>query len=393
MPPTEVAQKLLVWGADAIEPETLRQAEKAARLPFVPNHVALMPDAHVGIGATVGSVIPTEGAIIPAAVGVDIGCGMAALETGLSASQLPDDLRPLLQEIEQAVPAGLGKGQNTDGTGGDNMGVPAELKDHAAYRNMKQGLRAVAENQLCTLGSGNHFIEISLDESDKVWIVLHSGSRGVGNKLAKEHIRIAKGLMKDWFINLEDPDLAYLVEGAPQFEAYIQDMLWSQDYAAQNRRAMLDKVFGVLRSHVPIAKFKELINCHHNFTRKEHHMGRDVWLTRKGAISAREGQRGIIPGSMGTSTFLVQGSGNTASYTSCSHGAGRRFSRSKARKELTVEDFEKTMIGKVWLDKRADQLLDEAPEAYKDINEVMAAQSDLVTVTHELRQVLNYKGT
>jgi tRNA-splicing ligase RtcB len=351
-----------------------------------------MPDAHVGIGATVGSVIPTEGAVIPAAVGVDIGCGMAALHTGLRADQLPDDLRTVLVGIEASVPAGVGKGH-------DNSSKKARarmsdgLTSQGAFSAMNPSLRQTAANQLCTLGSGNHFIEISLDEEDTVWIVLHSGSRGVGNKLAKEHIAIAKGLMRQWLIKLEDEDLAYLAEGTEQFEAYIADMLWAQDYAAENRRAMLSNVFEVLRSHVPVAKFGELINCHHNFTRKEHHLGRDLWLTRKGAIGANKGQRGIIPGSMGTSTFLVEGLGNPSSYESCSHGAGRRLSRSKARKELSVEDLEREMSGKVWNESRAGALLDEAPSAYKDINEVMAAQTDLVTVTHELHQVLNYKGT
>jgi tRNA-splicing ligase RtcB len=240
MAPKEVAPKLLVWGAEEIEPGTIRQAGKAARLSFVPDHVALMPDAHVGIGATVGSVIPTEGAIIPAAVGVDIGCGMAALETGLRADQLPDDLKAVLDGIEGAVPAGLGKGRHSDST----VQLPATLKEQASFRHMDQKLRAISANQLCTLGSGNHFIEISLDENDSVWIVLHSGSRGVGNKLANEHIRVAKGLMRDWFIKLEDEDLAYLVEGTPQFEAYIADMLWAQDYAAENRRTMLSNVSG-----------------------------------------------------------------------------------------------------------------------------------------------------
>jgi tRNA-splicing ligase RtcB len=256
-------------------------------------------------------------------------------------------------------------------------------------------------NQFGTLGSGNHFVEVCLDEHDHVWVVLHSGSRGIGNQLANRHISAAKGLMKELFISLEDPDLAYLVEGSPSFEAYIADMLWAQDYARSNREQMMDAVLSELWSFVApdigqdVERGHEIrrINCHHNYTERENHFGRTVWLTRKGAIRARKGDSGVIPGSMGTSSYIVRGLGNQASYESCSHGAGRRMSRSRARREITVDEFVTSMAGRDWQQGKANQLLDEAPQAYKDIDQVMADQADLVEIEHRLRQILNYKGT
>jgi tRNA-splicing ligase RtcB len=374
---------LLSWASD-IEPGTLAQAAKAASMPFVQGHLALMPDAHVGKGATIGSVIPTTGAVIPAAVGVDIGCGMIAVETSLSASALPDSLDPLLSRVEQVVPAGVGKGHE----GGRSVALPPGMPPLTP----KQQATAVA--QFGSLGSGNHFVEVSLDERDVVWLVLHSGSRGIGNQLATSHIEGAKGLMKELFVSLPDPDLAYLVEGTPAFDAYITAMLWAQDYAMANRAAMVDAVLPELfRACGGAGREVGRVNCHHNFTEREHHDGHDVWLTRKGAIRARVGDRGVIPGSMGTRSYIVRGKGNPASYCSCSHGAGRRLSRGAARRQLTTESLAEAMAGRTWNADRAAALLDEHPASYKDIDVVMADQADLVEVEHTLRQVLNYKGT
>lgn len=383
---------ILSWGSE-VEDNTIEQAAKASRLPFISGHLALMPDAHVGIGSTVGSVIPTLGAIIPAAVGVDIGCGMAAVNTGMVAEDLPDNLQPLLDEIEASIPAGVGKGRNKDLPGAGRIDIGNALREAVAFKYMDQSLRAIAANQMGTLGSGNHFVELCLDENQLVWLVLHSGSRGVGNKLAQHHIQIAKGLMKSWFIELEDPDLAYLVQDTPEFDAYIADMTWAQDYALQNRVAMLDCAVTALRKFTYDFEVAEIINCHHNYTTKERHHGKNVWLTRKGAISARENQRGIIPGSMGASTFIVRGMGNEASYQSCSHGAGRRLSRSAARKQLTVDSLREEMGDRTWNSDKAEALLDEHPNSYKDIDQVMRDQSDLVRIEHTLHQILNYKGT
>jgi tRNA-splicing ligase RtcB (3'-phosphate/5'-hydroxy nucleic acid ligase) len=384
---------VLSWASE-LEIEAAEQAARTARLPFLAGPLALMPDAHWGIGSTVGSVIPTMGAIIPAAVGVDIGCGMIATNTGYAADHLPDSLGRLHGAIRSAVPAGVGKGRNKDVPGQGRLPMPKALEAAPAFMYMKQDLRAVAANQLGSLGSGNHFVEVCLDENDEVWLVLHSGSRGVGNKLAKHHIDIARGLMKSWFINLEDPDLAYLVQGTSEFDAYITDMLWAQDYAMANRQAMMDVTLRALQDFIgePVPDVVETVNCHHNFTQMEHHHGKDVWLTRKGAISARQDQRGVIPGSMGAATYIVKGLGNKASYFSCSHGAGRRMSRGRARRELTLESLDKMMDGKTWNDREGLALLDEHPDAYKPIDQVMEDQKDLVQITHSLHQVLNYKG-
>jgi len=390
---------VLSWGSD-VEESTIEQAAKASRLPFVRGHLALMPDAHVGMGATIGSVIPTQGAVIPSAVGVDIGCGMIAAETQLLADDLPDDFEPFLSRVEGAVPAGVGKGHALSGSRDRTQpttGLPVYIG--ASTLTTKQEVKIV--DQFGTLGAGNHFVEVCLDESERVWVVLHSGSRGIGNQLATQHIEAAKGLMKKLFISLEDPDLAYLVEDTPEFDAYIADMLWAQDYARANREAMMDAVLAELWTFVGVeegmpgrvGRTVQRINCHHNYTEREHHFGKDFWLTRKGAIRARENDFGIIPGSMGTSSYIVRGLGNPASYHSCAHGAGRRMSRSQARREIAVETFVTSMEGRGWQESKADQLLDEAPQAYKDIDQVMSDQADLVVIEHTLRQILNYKGT
>lgn len=383
--PEMVAKKVLSWGTD-IEPGTIEQAERSAQMPFIPGPVALMPDAHFGMGATVGSVIPTSGAVIPAAVGVDIGCGMVASEMPFTSDALPDDLDRLLGYVGKVIPAGVGQGHGND----QRLG---ELKVRAGALEFTAKQEKTAAQQMGTLGSGNHFVEVCLDERDRVWLVLHSGSRGIGNQLAQRHIEAAKGLMKRYFIELPDDDLAYLVEGTAEFDAYIEAMLWAQDYALANRQAMMDALVTQVASFIGFhIQPSQTINCHHNFTEKEHHLGRNVWLTRKGAIRAREGDLGVIPGSMGTRSYIVEGLGNPSSYHSCSHGAGRRMSRGRARRELSVESFTEAMAGKTWLSGQAEKLLDEHPLSYKDIDQVMADQQDLVEVKHTLHQILNYKG-
>lgn len=379
-----VNKRLFNWASE-IDEQTLEQANRTARLPFVEGHVALMPDAHFGLGATVGSVIPTVGAIIPSAVGVDIGCGMIATQTSLRAEHLPDDLHALLSRIESVVPAGVGRGDA-------GHTFPDALRGHLGELQGKEP--DVATSQLGSLGSGNHFVEVCLDEADSVWVVLHSGSRGVGNKIATRHIAEAKSLMKSWFIELPDPDLAYLVQSSPQFKAYIDDMMWAQDYAMANREFMMNAVLEELwKVTSPEHHELERVNCHHNFTQLESHYGKNMWITRKGAIKANVGDKGVIPGSMGTRSYIVQGKGNPLSFHSCSHGAGRRHSRTKARKLFTTEELAEQMQGKTWLSDRPNALLDEIPSAYKDIDQVMNDQVDLVEVLHTLKQVLNYKGT
>ena len=385
MGPNHINQRLLSWAPD-IEQGAREQAERSSRLPFIAGHVALMPDAHWGMGATVGSVIPTKGAIIPAAVGVDIGCGMIATRLDLTSTDLPDDLGRLHTGIAAVVPAGVGQGHN----------VARELVAHAdtaAWRKYGDSLERTAGQQLGSLGSGNHFVEVCLDESDRVWLVLHSGSRGVGNKLATVHIDIAKGLMRQWFINLEDPDLAYLVQGTSEFSDYIRDMQWAQAYAMENRSLMMKATVDAVQQFLgrPVEQ-TDTINCHHNFTQMERHHGTDVWLTRKGAIKADTGDRGVIPGSMGTRSYIVSGLGNPASYCSCSHGAGRRLGRKEAKRQLTTASLTEAMAGIAW-NGDATELLDEHPLAYKDIDVVMEHQRDLVSVDHTLHQILNYKGT
>ena len=385
--PTAINDKLVSWASD-LDPATVRQAEKTARLPIVEGHVALMPDAHVGIGATVGSVIPTRNAVIPSAVGVDIGCGMIAAELDVTEDQLPDSLEPLLARIEGAIPAGVGRGH-------DRVARNAErwLRGHQPATELSADRVAKAARQVGTLGSGNHFVELCVDERHRVWVVLHSGSRGIGNALAQAHIATAKRLARHLEARLEDPDLAWFVEGTPEFEAYLADMVWAQDYARANRDQMMDRALAEVLAVVGLGAETRRINCHHNFTAREVHGGVERWITRKGAIKAGAGDLGVIPGSMGTRSYIVAGKGNPASWTSCAHGAGRRHSRTQAKKLYTPADLAAQMAGKVWLARRAEALVDEIPAAYKDIDQVMADQADLVEVRHTLHQVLNYKGT
>ena len=382
----KVDNKLFVWGSN-VDQSTVLQAQRTARLPIIYNHVSLMPDAHVGAGATIGSVIPTQNAIIPSAVGVDIGCGMIAALTNRYASDLPDSLEALLLEIEQTVPAGVGNA-HLSGTS-----ASMALLSNKPGTTLDSKTKELAARQLGTLGSGNHFVEVSLDENDRVWIVLHSGSRKIGNLLAQQHINTAKNLAKELHLGLEDPELAWFTQGTPEFEAYITDMLWAQDYAMVNRDLMMKSVTKTLFEHLPPkSKIVDTINCHHNFAKQEIHQGHELWITRKGAIRAMTGDRGVIPGSMGTKSYIVTGLGNEDSWTSSSHGAGRRLSRGEARRTFSDDDLRKAMVGKTWLDSKAQRLVDESPASYKDIDEVMADQSDLVRIDHTLTQVLNYKG-
>jgi tRNA-splicing ligase RtcB len=374
---------VLSW-ASRVEESALDQAALVAALPMVAGPVALMPDAHTGFGPPIGAVIPTEGAVIPYAVGVDIGCGMIATETDLTASDLPDSLRGLMPLVEQRIPAGVGKAHEADRALSTLGARPAT---EFTARQVK-----TAAQQFGTLGSGNHFVEVCLDESEQVWLVLHSGSRGIGNQLAQRAVTEAKGLMKRYFIELADPNLAYLAQGTPEFDVYIADMLWAQRYAFASRQAMMTEAERSLFEVVGRGSVVRTINCHHNFTQQERHRGRDLWITRKGAIKAGVGDLGVIPGSMGTRSYIVEGLGNPASYQSCSHGAGRAMSRTAARKNLTVESLREAMADRAWLDRDAAALLDEHPSAYKDIDVVMADQADLVRPVRTLRQVFNYKG-
>src|SRR5204863_1156604 len=385
--PAVVNPRLVSWTSD-IDPETITQAQKTSRLPIVAGHVALMPDAHVGLGATVGSVIPTTGAVIPAAVGVDIGCGMVAAALDVTEAQLPDTLEPLLGRIEQAIPAGVGQGHDLVARNAEAWLAANKPATELAADRVTKVLK-----QFGTLGSGNHFFELCVDDRARVWVVLHSGSRGIGNQLAQAHIAKARRLAKVLELRLEDPDLAYFVEGTAEFTAYITDMLWAQDYARANRDQMMDNAMREVFAFLGFGRETQRINCHHNFSQREVHDGHELWVTRKGAIKADTGDLGVIPGSMGTRSYIVRGKGNPASWMSCSHGAGRRHSRTKAKKLYTAADLAEQMKGKVWLSKRADALVDEIPAAYKDIDQVMADQADLVEVRHTLRQVLNYKGT
>ena len=384
-----VNDRLFNW-ASLIEDDTLRQAERASRMPFIHPHIALMPDAHLGKGATVGSVIPTLGAIIPAAVGVDIGCGMAAVRTRYHRDELKPDLAKLRTAIERAVPLSAGS-YNT------------KLTESAARR--VQQLTAQADKasfdparyagnwtlQLGSLGSGNHFIEVTADEKGTVWLFLHSGSRGVGNKIASHHIKVAQAAAERWWISLPDPDLAYLVEGTDEFWAYIRELRWAQDFALANRDEMMDRVIACFADFVggPVEEL-ERVQCHHNYTEQETHFGKQVWLSRKGAINAAAGVPGLIPGSMGDASYVVVGKGNRLSLNSSPHGAGRAYSRSKARKTFTREQLRTAMKGIEYRD--TDAFLDEIPQAYKPIDVVMQDAGDLVEVRHTLRQIVNVKG-
>jgi tRNA-splicing ligase RtcB len=385
----EINKRLLSW-ASILDAKAEEQARVTAAMPFVFPHVALMPDAHLGLGATVGSVIPTLRAVMPAAVGVDIGCGMIAVRTQFQRDALPDDLRTLREQIERAIPVSAGAHNRKIVATAEPRVAELERKAEEAGFNPAQALGGWRE-QLGTLGSGNHFIEVSVDESDGVWLFLHSGSRGVGNKIAQRHIKVAQKMMEKWWIALPDPDLAYLVEGTPEFERYIAELRWAQHYALLNREEMMDRVVRQFTewTGTDVGEL-ERINCHHNFTQKETHWGKSVWLSRKGAISAREGEPGLIPGSMGTASYVVEGLGNQVALCSSPHGAGRSYSRSAARKTFTHEQLREAMAGIEYRD--TDAFLDEIPAAYKPIDQIMADAADLVRVRHTLRQIVNVKG-
>ncbi|MCZ2839858.1 RtcB family protein [Modestobacter sp. VKM Ac-2985] len=383
-----ISGRLLSW-ASILEPSTREQAERTAAMPFVRPHLALMPDAHLGKGATVGSVIPTEGAIIPAAVGVDIGCGMRAVRTQFDAADLAGrDLSVLHGQISRAVPLSAGRYNR-------RVLPTAEprVEELRALPGVAQadGAAGTWPLQLGSLGSGNHFIEVSLDEQDRVWLFLHSGSRGVGNKLASVHIRRAQERCRALGIELADRDLAYLEEGTTEFDAYLEALRWAQRFAVLNREEMMDRVVEQLGRFLrDDVQRLETVDCHHNYTERERHDGRDVWLSRKGAISARKGQAGLIPGSMGTASYVVSGLGNPAALMSAPHGAGRNHSRTAARRLFSRADLEQRMTGIAW--GHSDAFLDEHPDAYKPIDQVMADAADLVEVRHTLRQIVNVKG-
>ncbi|MCY4727569.1 RtcB family protein [Nocardioides sp. STR2] len=379
----------LVSWASILEDNTRAQAEQTATMPFIHPHVALMPDAHLGLGATVGSVIPTLGAVIPAAVGVDIGCGMIAVRTQYAVGDLPAERRPLRQAIERAVPLNAGAANRTVSREHTERRL-VRLRELAAEAGFDPASYAQRwELQLGTLGSGNHFIEVTADETGGVWLFLHSGSRGVGNRIAQKHIAVARELCAGE--DLPDRDLAYLTEGTDEFDAYIREMRWAQTYALLNREEMMDRVEREFAAWVDgdVERVEE-INCHHNYTEREHHFGRDVWLSRKGAINAEVGRAGLIPGSMGTASYVVVGKGDPVSLSSAPHGAGREYSRTRARKTFTADDLRAAMAGIEYRD--TDAFIDEIPAAYKDIDQVMADAAGLVEVRHVLRQLVNVKG-
>jgi tRNA-splicing ligase RtcB (3'-phosphate/5'-hydroxy nucleic acid ligase) len=384
-----------------VEEAAQKQLLNVARMPFIYKWVAAMPDVHWGIGATVGSVIPTRGAIIPAAVGVDIGCGMMAVKTSLNASLLPDNLYGIRQAIEKAVPHG-----RTDNGGKNDRGAwreapPATL---AAWGTLQERFERIVEkypklnhaqriNHLGTLGTGNHFIEVCLDEAENVWFMLHSGSRGVGNRFGTFFIELAKEDMRKWMINLPDADLAYLPQGTDHFKDYVDAVHWAQDYALLNRQLMMQNIITAVRNSGLMPEFDataEAVNCHHNYVTWEHHYGENVLITRKGAVRAREGDMGIIPGSMGARSYIVRGKGNPESFCSCSHGAGRAMSRAEAKRRFSVADHIAATAG---VECRKDEdVIDETPMAYKPIDAVMEAQKDLVEIVYTLRQVVCVKG-
>lgn len=383
----QISKRLMNW-ASILEDDTRQQAVTASGMPFIHPHIALMPDAHLGKGATVGSVIPTLGAIIPAAVGVDIGCGMMAVRTQYTTDQLPADRGALHAAISSAVPLSAGKYNTTI----SDTAAPriAELESTPGV-DQAEALTPNWRLQLGSLGSGNHFIEVSVDELDGVWLFLHSGSRGVGNKLAVKHIKIAQEQCTRRWITLPDPDLAYLVEGEPEFWAYLEALRWAQRFAYLNREEMMVRVIHCFGLWVgAVVDQAEEINCHHNYTERENHFGKSVWLSRKGAISAKDGEPGLIPGSMGAASYVVTGMGNRLALSSSPHGAGRNHSRAAARRLFTREDLDQRMAGITWGESNA--FLDEHPEAYKDIDIVMTDAADLVEIRHTLRQIVNVKG-
>lgn len=389
------------WVKDVpIDEKAVQQLRNVAMMPFVYHHVAAMPDMHWGMGATVGSVIATKGAIIPAAVGVDIGCGMMAVRTNIRAEHLPDNLLGLRTEIERRIPHGRsengGEGDVGSWNAEDAAPLPADLRaglDSITVKHPKLERASLrAERHLGTLGTGNHFVEVCLDTEGRVWIMLHSGSRGIGNAIGTYFIEKAKEEMRRWHINLPDIDLAYLPEGSQYFDDYIEALSWGQDFARRNRESMMAGALLALGEIMgqQITTSEEAVNCHHNYATRENHFGQNVWLTRKGAVRARKGDLGIIPGSMGVRSYIVSGLGNADSFCSCSHGAGRVMSRGEAVRKISLADHEAATQG---VECRKDEsVLDESPAAYKPIEKVMAAQSDLVEIVYELKQVICVKG-
>lgn len=385
-----------------VEDTAREQLKNMAKMPFIHKHIAVMPDCHWGNGACVGSVIPTMGAIIPAAVGVDLGCGMIAAQTDLTSKDLPENLKEIRSLIERKIPAG----RTNDGRKGDRgawCNVPNEIGQtwtdllETEFREICDKHSAIRKSNnvehLGTLGTGNHFIEICLDEGDRVWFMLHSGSRGVGGRIGMHFIELAKKEMEKWFIHLPDNNLAYLSEGSIYFDDYVKAVSWAQRFAAINRTIMMEKVVAAVREGLggrPFNASVKAVNCHHNYISKENHFGKNVWVTRKGAVRARTDELGIIPGAMGVGSFIVKGKGNNDSFHSCSHGAGRKMSRTEAKKTFSLEDHIKATEH---IECRKDaEVIDETPGAYKDINAVMAAQADLVDVVHKLSPLLCVKG-
>ena len=394
-----------MWtGTMDVEESAVKQLQNMSMLPILAGHLAIMPDVHFGLGATIGTVIPTRNAIIPAAVGVDIGCGMCAAKTNLKASDLPESLTALRNQIERDVPVGFNdhgsRGPSIQGPYADflrqvSKKICQEFEGLAIlnniHRSLSKGLNKVT-SQLGTLGGGNHFIEICLDTQDNVWIMLHSGSRGMGNIIGQTAIEMAKDAQEIRKYGIPDKDLSWLDEGTEAFDTYIQAMMWAQKYARINRDVMMQVVIqGIKRKILPTIEVAgEIVNCHHNFTSIEEHFSEKMWVTRKGAVSAKKGEFGIIPGSMGAKSFIVLGKGNEDSYSSCSHGAGRIMSRNQAKKVFTKQDMEEQTLG---VECRKDEkVIDEIPGAYKNIDDVMAAQEDLVSIVHTLKQILCVKG-
>ncbi|MFO1369310.1 MAG: RtcB family protein [Marinagarivorans sp.] len=398
--PGQVPVKAWTKGV-AFDDNARKQINNMASMPFIHKWIAVMPDVHLGKGATIGSVIPTVGAIIPAAVGVDLGCGMMAVKTSLNAAQLPDSLQNLRADIEKNVPHGSSPTTRGKRDTGSWFNAPEDVIN--AWAGLDAGFIALCEkhpflkntnnkNHLGTLGSGNHFIEVCVDEENSVWVMLHSGSRGVGNRIGTHFIEQAKKDMERWFIQLPDRDLAYIPEGSETFKDYVAAVAWAQDFARANREVMMVRALNALQRNVPVpfTAHLEAVNCHHNYISREHHYGENVWVTRKGAVRAGAGEMGIIPGSMGAKSFIVRGLGNAESFCSCSHGAGRIMSRTEAKKRVSMQEHELATAG---VECRKDaNVIDETPSAYKPIDAVMQAQADLVEIVHTLKQVVCVKG-
>ena len=380
-----------IW-TDEVDEKSREQLSNIASLPFIHHHVAAMPDVHLGIGATIGSVIATHKAIIPAAVGVDIGCGMVACRLSISANEIDEkSLKKVFDQISRDIPVGRAQQQARD----SKNPICHKFLDAMTTKHPEL-LKAFGKfskwvNQMGTLGGGNHFIEVCLDESNQVWVMLHSGSRGIGNAMADYFIKLAKRDMEQWMIHLPDQNLAYFPEGCAHFDDYVEAVTWAQEYAFQNRQCMMDLALAAVGRHLPRFEVtSEVVNCHHNYVTTEHHFGANVWVTRKGAIRAREGDLGIIPGSMGARSFIVRGKGNPESFNSSAHGAGRRMSRTAAEKQFTEADMVKQTEGVIC---RKDKgVIDEIPGAYKDIDQVMENQNDLTDILHTLKQVVCVKG-